>query len=84
LPAATVKQRVGAALAAADATLRAARRSVLGVPAEVLVEERYEGLWRGYSSQYVRYHLDGAAAPGRLVGACADEEFKDGVKGRIT
>jgi hypothetical protein len=54
------------------------------VPAEVVVEERRDGLWRGYSSQYVRYYLEGAAAPGRLVSACADEEFKDGVKGRIT
>jgi hypothetical protein len=57
---------------------------VLGVPAEVVVEERRDGLWRGYSSQYVRYYLEGAASPGRLVRACADEEFKDGVKGRIT
>jgi len=84
LPPAIVKQRVHAALAVADATRRAAHRSVLGVPAEVVVEERRDGLWRGYSSQYVRYYLEGAAAPGRLVSACADEEFKDGVKGRIT
>ena len=83
LPAVTMKRRLTAALAAADATRRAARRSVLGAPAEVVVEERRDGLWRGYSSQYVRYYLWGAAAPGRLVRACADEEFKDGVKGRI-
>jgi hypothetical protein len=49
----------------------------------VLVEERREGLWRGYSSEYVRFYLDGAAVPGRLVTAVACAEHEDGVKGRI-
>ena len=40
-------------------------------------------LWRGYSSQYIRYYLDGAASPGSLVRTVADEEYEDGVKGRI-
>ena len=49
----------------------------------VLVEERRDGLWKGYSSQYIRYYLDGAASPGTLVRAVAREEHEDGVKGRI-
>jgi threonylcarbamoyladenosine tRNA methylthiotransferase MtaB len=84
LPAALVKERIGRALAAAEAAARSARRAALGRPAEVLVEERREGLWRGYSSGYVRYYLEGMAAPGTLVAAHALEEYEDGVKGRIT
>jgi hypothetical protein len=49
----------------------------------VLVEERRDGLWRGYSSQYVRYHLAGTAQPGRMVRAVADEVYSDGVRGRV-
>jgi tRNA A37 methylthiotransferase MiaB len=84
LPAALVKERTGRALAAAEAAARAARQSALGRPAEVLVEERRGGLWRGYSSEYVRYYLEGEAAPGTLVAAVADGRHEDGVKGRIT
>ncbi len=84
LPAALVKERTGRALAAAGAAARAARLAALGRPAEVLVEERRRGLWRGYSSEYVRYHLEGEAAPGALVAAVATGEYEDGVKGRIT
>jgi len=83
LPAALVKERKGRALAAAEAAARGARRAALGRLAEVLVEERREGLWRGYSSEYMRYYLDGAASPGTLVRAVACEEYEDGVKGRI-
>ena len=83
LPAALVKQRMGRALAAAEAAARSARRTALGRLAEVLVEERRDGLWRGYSSQYIRYYLEGAASPGTLVRAVAGEEHDDGVKGRI-
>jgi len=83
LPAALVKERMGRALAAAEAAARGARRAALGRPAEVLVEERRDGLWRGYSSEYIRYYLDGAASPGTLVRAVACEEHEDGVKGRI-
>lgn len=83
LPAALVKERMGGALAAAEAAARSARRAALGRLAEVLVEERRDGLWRGYSSEYIRYYLDGAASPGTLVRAVACEEHEDGVKGRI-
>ena len=83
LPAALVKERMGRALAAAEAAARSARRAALGRLAEVLVEERRDGLWRGYSSEYIRYYLDGAASPGTLVRAVACEEHEDGVKGRI-
>ncbi len=82
-PAALVKERMARALAAAEAAARSARRAALGRPAEVVVEGRREGLWRGYSSQYIRYYLDGAASPGSLVRTVADEEYEDGVKGRI-
>ena len=83
LPAALVKERMGRALAAAAAAAKSARRAALGRLAEVLVEERRDGLWRGYSSGYIRYYLDGAASPGTLVRAVACEEHEDGVKGRI-
>ena len=83
LPAALVKERMRRALAAAEAAARSARRAALGRAAEVLVEERRDGLWRGYSSEYIRYYLEGAARPGSLVRAVADEEHEDGVKGRI-
>jgi len=81
LPAALVKERMGRALAAAEAAARGARRAALGRAAEVLVEERRDGSWRGYSSEYIRYYLDGAASPGALVRAVACEEHEDGVKG---
>jgi threonylcarbamoyladenosine tRNA methylthiotransferase MtaB len=84
LPAALVKERNGRALAAAEAAARTARLAALGRPAEVLVEERRGGFWRGYSSEYVRYHLEGEARPGTLVAAVATEEYEDGVKGRTT
>ena len=83
LPAAVVRRRRAAALAGAQAAASAAARAALGRPADVLVEERREGLWKGYSSQYVRYYLVGAAAPGSLVRAVADEACSDGVRGRI-
>ena len=83
LPAALVKERMGRALAAAEAAARSARRAALGRTAEVLVEERRDGWWRGYSSQYMRYYLDGAASPGTLVRAVACEVHDDGVKGHI-
>jgi threonylcarbamoyladenosine tRNA methylthiotransferase MtaB len=83
LPAALVKERMGRALAAARSAARSARRAALGRVAEVLVEERRDGLWRGYSSEYIRYYLDGAARPGSLIRVVADEECEDGVKGRI-
>ncbi len=83
LPATLVKERMGRALAAAGAAARSARRAALGRVAEVLVEERRDGLWRGYSSEYIRYYLDGVARPGSLIRAVADEECEDGVKGRI-
>jgi threonylcarbamoyladenosine tRNA methylthiotransferase MtaB len=83
LPAALVNERMGRALAAAEAAARSARRAALGRPAKVLVEERRDGLWRGYSSEYIRHYLDGAASPGTLVAAVACEEYEDGVKGHI-
>jgi threonylcarbamoyladenosine tRNA methylthiotransferase MtaB len=83
LPAALVKERMGAALAAAEAAAAAARCAALGRRAQVLVEGRRDGLLRGYSSQYVRYYLDGAARPGTMVTAVAHADCGDGVKGTM-
>ena len=83
LPAALVKERMGRALAAAEAAARVARRAALGRDAEVLVEERRDGLWRGYSSEYIRYSLRGGARRGELVRAVADEVGGDGVTGSV-
>ena len=83
LPAAVVKERMGRALAAAEAAALAARSAAIGREAEVLVEERRDGLWRGYSSEYVRYSLRGDAGRGELVRAVADEVTGDGVIGRV-
>ena len=82
LPVAVVKERMGRALAAAEAAALSARRAALGREAEVLVEERRDGLWRGYSSEYIRYALRGPARRGELVTAVADELAGDGVSGR--
>jgi threonylcarbamoyladenosine tRNA methylthiotransferase MtaB len=79
LPTAVVTERMGRALAAAGAAALAARRAALGREAQVLVEERRDGAWRGYSSEYVRYALHGRARPGQLVRAVAYELAGDGV-----
>jgi threonylcarbamoyladenosine tRNA methylthiotransferase MtaB len=83
LPAAVVKERMGRALAAAEAAALAARRAALGREAEILVEERRDGLWKGYSSEYVRYSLRGHARRGDLACAVADEITDDGVAGSV-
>jgi len=83
LPAGVVKERRAGALAAAEAAARAARRAVLGRPAEVLVEECRDGLGRGYSSEYIRYFVRGAARRGQLVSVVADGEHEDGVIGTV-
>jgi threonylcarbamoyladenosine tRNA methylthiotransferase MtaB len=83
LPAATVKERMARALAAAGSAALAARRAAVGREAEVLVEERRDGLWRGYSSEYVRYALRGTAQHGELVCAVADAVTGDGVAGNV-
>lgn len=83
LPVAVVKERMGRALAAAEAAALSARRATLGREAEVLVEEQRDGLWRGYSSEYIRYALRGSARRGELVTAVADELAGDGVTGTV-
>ena len=83
LPPPVVRARAAAAGEAARAAQQRACRAALGRAAEVLVEERREGLWRGYSSEYVRYALSGRARPGELVEAVADELRGDFVAGRI-
>lgn len=49
----------------------------------MLVEERRDGLWWGYSSEYVRYALRGEARPGRLVATVGDGLLRDAVTGAI-
>ncbi len=83
LPVAVVKERMARALAAARAAGGAARAAALGRQAEVLVEDRLHGLWRGYSSEYIPYYLRGEASPGRLVDAVAGREHADGVMGEV-
>ena len=83
LPAQVVKERLRRALAAAEAAARAARLALIGRPAEVLVEERRDGLYKGYSSEYVRYYLHGVAKPGALVRVVADHAYRDGLGARI-
>ena len=83
LPTAVVRERMGRALAAAEAAALGARRAALGREAEVLLEERRDGLWRGYSSEYIRYALRGTGRRGELVTAVADELTADGVAGSV-
>jgi threonylcarbamoyladenosine tRNA methylthiotransferase MtaB len=78
-----VKERMARALTSAEGARRAAAAAWLGRSATVIVEEYRDGLSRGYSSQYVRYYLEGESAPGALVSAVADELHADGVKGRL-
>ncbi len=83
LPPVVVKARMRRALGAADAAAAAARRAALDRAAEVLVEERRDGLWTGYSSEYIRYRLRGPAQPGELVVAAAEEVVGDVVSGSV-
>ena len=80
---AVIKARMARALAAAEAAARRARLDAIGRSAEVLIEDRHDGLARGYSSEYVRYYVRGEARPGQLVGAVAHATHRDGVRGRI-
>jgi len=71
LPAAELRRRRTAAVAAARDAQAAAARSLVGRRLDVLVEDRREGLWRGYSSEYVRCRVQGAARRGTIVGVTA-------------
>ena len=83
LPAVVVKERMARALAAAATAAGAARAAALGRVAEVLVENRRDGLCRGYSSEYIPYYLRDEARPGTLVRAVGLREHKDGVLGIV-
>jgi len=83
LPPAVIKARKARALAAAETAARRARLGAVGRDAEVLVEDRHDGLARGYSSEYIRYYVSGDVLPGQLVSAVADGEYRDGVRGHI-
>ena len=82
-PATTVKARAAQARAAAAAARSAAAAAALGATASVLLEEHRDRAWRGYSSTYVRYYLEGRGVRGGMVAAVGDELYRDGVKGHI-
>ena len=79
LPAAVVKERMARALAAAATAAGAARAAAIGRVAEVLVENRRDGLRRGYSSEYIPYYLRAEARPGTMVRVVGLREHEDGV-----
>ena len=82
-PAAAVKARAALARAAAAAARSAAAAAALGATAAVLLEEHRDRAWRGYSSSYVRYYLEGDGSRGGMVAAVGDELYRDGVRGHI-
>jgi hypothetical protein len=43
----------------------------VGKTVEVLLEDRRDGVWRGYSSEYVRCRVEGEGRRGALVRAQA-------------
>ena len=83
VPVAEVRRRRAAALEAAAAARRAAARAEVGTEAEVLVEDRVGGLWRGYTSRYTRCYFAGNARSGTLVRVAVQEVFEDGVRGVV-
>jgi threonylcarbamoyladenosine tRNA methylthiotransferase MtaB len=83
VPVAEVRRRRAAALEAAAAVRRAAAAAEVGTQAEVLVEDRGGGLWRGYTSRYTRCYFGGDARPGTLARVVVQEIFEDGVLGVV-
>jgi threonylcarbamoyladenosine tRNA methylthiotransferase MtaB len=83
VPVADVRRRRAAALEAAAAARLAAASAEVGTEAEVLVEDRVGGLWRGYTSKYTRCYLSGDARPGTLVSVAVQQIFEDGVRGVV-
>ena len=84
LPPGIVKARRAAALAAAEAAHAAAARAEIGTAAEVLVEDRVDGHWCGYTSRYTRCYIgDGAVEPGTLVTVAVEGLFRNGVRGAL-
>ncbi len=69
LPAAELRRRRAAALAAAAAAQEAAAERLVGGTVEVLLEDRRNGYWRGYSSEYARCVVAGPGRRGTLVTA---------------
>jgi threonylcarbamoyladenosine tRNA methylthiotransferase MtaB len=69
LPAAELRRRRDAALAAAGTAAEAFAENLVGTTAEVLLEDRRDGTWRGYSSEYVRCRVKGSGRRGALVRA---------------
>jgi len=84
LPPDLVRARRAAALRAAEAARAAAARAEVGSVAEVLVEDRADGHWRGYTSRYTRCYVGAAALePGALVEVTVEETYRDGVRGSL-
>ncbi len=55
--------------------------SFVGATREVLAERKRNGLWEGYTKEYLRVYFEGEANVGELVGVKITEPFKDGAKG---
>jgi threonylcarbamoyladenosine tRNA methylthiotransferase MtaB len=83
LPAVVVKERAARVRGVARDAQHAGRVRRLGQPADILLEDWRDGFWRGYSSHYVRYYLEGDGGRGELVRAVGEETFADGLRGRI-
>ena len=71
LPAAELRRRRREALAAAAEAARDFAEGLVGKTVEVLLEDRRDGVWRGYSSEYVRCRVEGEGRRGALVRAQA-------------
>lgn len=72
LPDQELRRRRRTAAAAALATREAAARRLVGRRLEVLVEDRRGGLWRGYSSEYVRCGVRGTVRRGTITQVVAE------------
>ncbi len=57
--------------------------SFAGVVCQVLVERKRNGMWEGYTKQYLRVYFQGKADVGKLVDVVITEPYQDGAKGEI-
>jgi threonylcarbamoyladenosine tRNA methylthiotransferase MtaB len=79
LPDEVVRRRRDLAVAAAARSREAAARTLLGRRLDVVVEDRRDGLCRGYSSEYVRCYIEASIPPGALVRVTARAEHAEGL-----
>ena len=58
-------------------------KKFLGSTQQVLCERKRNGLWEGYTKEYLRVYFDGAAAVGDIVNVAIVESYLDGAKGVV-